>query len=82
MLCCYAIEPPLVNSNSFNEVNTSEIILLVPDISIEKYKNDAVWGGFLIDTETSILSSSCKTKEKLPNYNLNGYSLTESTKGY
>ena len=45
MLCCYAIEPPLVNSNSFNEVNTSEIILLVPDISIEKYKNDAVWGG-------------------------------------
>jgi len=48
----------IVDETAFENVNTSEVKLIVPEGSEDIYNNDDIWGSFIIGKENSIVSPS------------------------
>ena len=79
---CNAEETPEVASNTFNEINVGEVLLVVPDDAVEKYKAHEVWGQFWIETPTGIKEvESSKSKVENSIYDINGHKLNKLHKG-
>lgn len=57
-IVCYAVVPPTISATTFTNVNTSSVILLVPEGSIEVYSTTDIWKDFFhiegieVDVET------------------------------
>lgn len=45
---CYALEPPMVETDSFKDVKASDVTLYVPADAVENYKKHTIWGQFNI----------------------------------
>ena len=58
---CNAAEVPETNADAFTGIETTKVRLVVPNNSIEKYKNHAVWGKFLMDGSDVAGSGSSET---------------------
>ena len=71
-IICYAAETPKVNENTFYDVNVSNVTLLVPRESVQKYKDHPVWGKFKIEVIDGI--------EEIKNEELRSFSSTKSIK--
>lgn len=72
---CYAEETPEVESSSFRKVNVGEVLLVVPDDAVEKYKSHEIWGQFWIETPTGIDridDSKPKAECSAPVYSISG----------
>ena len=69
-----AEQTPKIGSNSFDGVNVSAVMLVVPDNSFERYKAHPVWGLFWIETPTGIkeIDNEQLTIENAEYYDLNG----------
>ncbi|MBO7069012.1 MAG: leucine-rich repeat domain-containing protein [Bacteroidaceae bacterium] len=52
---CYAEETPEVAVYTFYKVNVSEVLLVVPDDALEKYRAHSVWCKFWVESPTGIL---------------------------
>lgn len=78
---CYAVEIPKVSSSSFKDVNVSEVMLVVPDESDDKYMAHSVWGKFWIETPTYVRPSMPDKKIAMDIYNTDGHRLVTSQKG-
>lgn len=46
---CYPVDVPETDADAFTGVDQTKVRLVVPNNSIEDYKNDAVWGKFMMD---------------------------------
>ena len=74
---CYAEETPDVESNAF-PANVNEILLVVPDDAVEKYKSHSVWGQFWIETQTGIRPLWTNKREVESIFDLNGRKIGNS----
>ena len=80
---CYAEETPEVYSSScFSSVDVSNVLLVVPDDAVEKYKAHEVWGQFMIETATGISLTPDPTPVGEESwYGLNGRKLDKPQRG-
>ncbi len=51
---CYAEDTPIASLNVFRNVNTGDVLLIVPDDAVEQYKAHTTWRKFWIETPTDI----------------------------
>ena len=49
-ITCNAVQTPSVTSDAFTNVDVNSVVLVVPFDSEEQYRNNAVWGKFMIET--------------------------------
>lgn len=77
---CYAEETPEINESAFNGVTVSEILLVVPDNAVEKYRAHPVWGQFMIETQTDIQTPTLSPRRG-EIYNISGLRLDKMPKG-
>ena len=79
---CYAEETPETFYQTFNDVDVSQVMLVVPDEAADKYRAHEVWGQFRIETPTGINHPAPTfTKGDDTVYNLAGQRLTTPQKG-
>ena len=78
---CNAEETPAVESNSFKGVDVSNVLLHVPENSLEQYQAHPVWGRFWTETPTPIISPLRETEKGTAIYNLAGQRLNKMQKG-
>ena len=82
---CYAQDTPDVDSYTFYDVEANEVMLVVPDEAVEKYKSHEIWGKFSIETPTNINeveSSKLKVDSSSGEwYDLSGRKLDKPQKG-
>lgn len=84
VIYCNAEETPDVLNSTFSGLNVSNVMLVVPDGSEDKYKAHPVWGQFWIETPTGIdeiKKGEQKVGSNAPVYNLSGQRLNEPQKG-
>ncbi len=81
---CYAVDPPDVSENTFEEVEASEVKLFVPSRSNRKYKEHPIWGLFhILDVGTGIdeIGQQTTVNRQRTIYNLAGQRLSKPQKG-
>ena len=78
---CNAKETPDVADNAFGGVDVSNVLLVVPDNSLEAYKAHPVWRKFWVETPTPIASPFGETEEGAEIYNLAGQRLSKMQRG-
>ena len=78
---CLANKTPEVVQESFDGVDVSNVMLVVPDESYEAYKAHKIWGQFCIETPTSATSPLMKTEEGASIYSVSGLQLNKPQKG-
>ena len=77
---CEATTPPDAFNNTFEDVETSQVLLVVPDGSLAQYKAHNVWKQFWVETPTGI-SSLLTSPEEEPIYDLSGRRLQKMQRG-
>ena len=82
---CNAVEPPVVYDKTFQNLDVSNILLVVPDGSEAQYKAHEIWGQFWIETPTGIktIDNGQQTTDNRRQsiYNLAGQRLNKMQKG-
>ena len=78
---CNAQVTPNININAFAGVNVGNVLLIVPDNSLDDYKNHSVWGKFWVDSETDIVPIIHDKSRSYVAYNLNGRKISTPEKG-
>ncbi len=78
---CLVEEPPVVNENSFNSVNVSNVTLYVPKESYQQYKEHTIWGKFDIAIMTGIELTQGSAEGKKDVYDTNGRRLQSAQRG-
>ena len=79
---CYAEETPETFYQTFNDVDVSQVMLVVPDEAADKYRAHEVWGQFRIETPTGINHPAPAFNTGEGNvFNLAGQRLTTPQKG-
>ncbi len=81
VIYCYAEEPPSVNYDSFNGVDVSNVLLVIPDNAVWKYKRHSIWKEFKIETATNICSAKDDAHSAMETYDLSGHQLNSEQKG-
>ena len=69
---CLSEEVPEVGDDTFYGMDVSNVMLIVPEDAVEKYKAHPVWGQFLIRTTTGIRSLGTEGRNVRSVYDLNG----------
>ena len=77
---CEAVTPPDSGGEPFYNVETSKVLLVVPDGSLAQYKAHDVWKQFWIETPTGI-SPLLTSPEEEPIYDLSGRRLQKMQRG-
>ncbi len=77
---CEAVTPPDSEGYPFYNVETSKVLLVVPDGSEDLYKAHYVWDRFWIETPTGI-SPLLTSPEEEPIYELSGRRLQKMQRG-
>jgi hypothetical protein len=81
---CFAEETPEVFDNTFQALDVSNILLIVPDGTDAQYKAHPIWGQFWVETPTCISEMEggrSKMEDDTPVYNLAGQNLSKPQKG-
>ncbi len=79
---CLTEETPKVESNTFLFLDVSNVLLIVPEDAVERYKAHPVWGQFHIETPTGIKEMGDKQCTMYDDvFNLAGQRLSKPQKG-
>ena len=78
---CLAEEVPEVESDAFEGVDVSKVMLVVPDDSYNAYKAHPIWSQFMIETPTAINLTPAFTQGEEDVYDLSGRKTDKPQKG-
>ena len=79
-ITCNAKNAPNAYNTTFGEVETSKVLLLVPDGYDAQYRTHSIWKQFWIETPTGV-SPLGETEEGAAIYNLAGQRVNKMQKG-
>ena len=78
---CHAEEVPSATSYVFKGVTTSNVLLVVPDDAVEKYKAHSVWKKFMIEDATDTPSLMAEDRKADGIYDMSGRRVEKLQRG-
>ena len=78
---CHAEEVPSATSLVFKGVTTSNVLLVVPDDAVEKYKAHSVWKKFMIEDATDTPSLMAEDRKADGIYDMSGRRVEKLQRG-
>lgn len=78
---CHAEEVPSATSSVFKGVTTSNVLLVVPDDAVEKYKAHSVWKKFMIEDATDTPSLMAEDRKADGIYDMSGRRVEKLQRG-
>ena len=78
---CLSEETPVVGDDTFDGMDVSNVLLIVPDDAVQKYQAHPIWGQFNINTTTGVRAIGTEENSTKTVYDLSGRQQTKMQRG-